>query len=127
MDRSPLNTVTVHLQDGADVTVPEPAWCVGGHGLQVEVLADVLHDGPEISFAVETPHGFAEALPAALSQFPFASDPQQRVPAVTVLVGDNWERFSPAGVAELADGLVVYAARLRALGAELTRIIDSGT
>lgn len=126
MDGSPLNGVIVHLADGTDADVPEPAWCVADHGLPVERLADVLHDGREISFAVETPHGSAEVLPASMGQFPFATDPALRVPAVTVLVGDSWERFSPEGVEELADGLVVYAGRLRALGAQLAAILLSG-
>ncbi|OKI14216.1 hypothetical protein [Streptomyces sp. CB03911] len=118
--------VTILLGNGETATVPEPAWCTTSHDEQVERLADVLHEGPEIGFTVRTPYGFAESLQAALGQFPFASDPELRVPAVTVLVGDSWERFSPAGVVELADGLVVYAGRLRALGVELAAILAAG-
>ncbi|GAA4866148.1 DUF6907 domain-containing protein [Kitasatospora terrestris] len=113
--------VTVVTCDHGPVTFDEPDWCATPHehgGAKV----DVFHDGPEIGLSVQSRQGRSRILQAALTQFPFASDPARRVPYVTVLVDGTWQGFDSAGLRELAEGLVGYAGRLRDLAAELDRI-----
>lgn len=114
-------TVTVRLAGGTVVTVDEPAWCVGRHedGLALE---DLLHDGPEITLTVPTGRGEVRLLNAALTQCPYAAGPEGRRTVVTVLLADDWVRFDPEGLRDLAARLVVYAGRLRDLGRELAEV-----
>lgn len=113
--------VTVRLVDGGEVTVPEPAWCVG-HGEAAASLVDLVHDGPEIGLEVRTRRGEVRVLQAAIAAYPHASDPARRGPVGTVLLGDQWYEMGPADLTGLAEGLTGYASRLRAMAGELRQL-----
>ena len=114
-------TVTVRLADGSTVTVDEPDWCSSRHedGLALE---DLFHEGPELTMSVPTGRGEVRVLNAALTQYPYAVRPEDRRTVVTVLLADDWRRFDPDGLRDLAARLVVYAGSLRDLGRELAAV-----
>ncbi|MDH6141058.1 hypothetical protein P3T35_003071 [Kitasatospora sp. GP30] len=111
----------VRLNNGELVSLPEPNWCVFQHhdGLHAE---DIFHEGPETAFTVDAPNGRFELLGASVTAYPFASTPAARVPHVTVDLGSGFGSFDPAGLRDLAAGLVVHAGRLRDLATVLERL-----
>lgn len=114
-------TVTVRTLDRGTVTIDEPEWCDSRHedGLALE---DLLHDGRELTLSVPTGNGEVRLLNAALTQYPYATRPEDRRTVVTVLLADGWVRFDPDGLRDVAARLVVYAGSLRDLGRELAAV-----
>jgi hypothetical protein len=113
--------VTVRLDTGSSVTVPEPGWCEGVHA-EGEALADLFHEGPEIGLQVETRLGSVEILTASLVEYPHAADLFRRSPAVSVLLADGFHEMGPGELRALATGLMLHADRLRGMALELTRL-----
>lgn len=120
-----MSAVTVRLDTGSSVTVLEPDWCRGVHS-QGEALTDLFHEGPEIGLQVETRRGAVEILTASLVEYPHASDPARRLPAVSVLLADGFYEMGPAELLALASGLVLHADRLRDVAGELARLRRAG-
>lgn len=118
-------TTQVRLIDGTTITVPEPAWCLGQHD-QDGHLVDLIHDGPETALTVDTRHGPEQVLQAALTQYPYSTDPDDRQTLVTVLLSSGWQRFDPDGLHILADSLGRRAMELRILARQLAELRHTG-
>lgn len=64
-------TVILQTLDHGEVTVPEPAWCIGHDDDLVGHLADITHNGPVITADVLTArYGRTQILEARISQAP---------------------------------------------------------
>lgn len=113
-------TITVHTLDHGPVTLPEPAWCIGGHE-DGGHRADILHTGPDVVLAFHGQHITA----AGLVQSPYAGDASPhlggRTPGVSVSVIGR--TLDPAAVYELAARLDGYADQLRDLADQLTEVL----
>lgn len=109
-------TVTVPTTDHGDVTMPEPAWCVGHAGLRPECRVDLNHLGPEHQLG---PVG-SPLFVALLSQYPFGSSRCKTGLYVEPLAVPR--THDPADLDELAASLVESAAQLRHLARELAAL-----
>ncbi|MFD7443898.1 DUF6907 domain-containing protein [Streptomyces sp. NPDC059909] len=114
-------TVTVPTIDRGDVTIPEPAWCVGHTDSPREYYVDLSHRGPEHLV------GPAEAplFVAMLAQNPHGSGGGQTGLLVeTVHIART---MTPGELDELAAGLVESAAQLRHLARQLAALGTGGS
>lgn len=115
-------TVVVPTSDHGEVTVSEPAWCLGLHLDQHGGnRADIAHDGPLYALRFRG----RELLGAALVAYPFAES-SPRGPAVAVDLGGDVATVDLGGLRELAVGLIDHAAALRHLARELEDIEEAG-
>jgi hypothetical protein len=99
-------TVTVPTLDHGDVTLPEPAWCIG-HDPRPEYRADIGHRGPDIEIGTAGEPLFI----ATLTQHPFGGGDHQI--GLHVDPVDITSTYTPAELDQLAAGLVEAAAQLR--------------
>jgi hypothetical protein len=115
-------TVNVDLLVTKSLEIDEPDWCAGHHGDGAQFKPDITHYGPEHTIA-------ANGIPvcrALISQAPFASSEENREVCLYVEECDFTGSYTPDEVEQLANALVLAADRLRALGLDLTRILDGG-
>jgi hypothetical protein len=99
--------VTVPTLDHGDITVPEPAWCVGHADQPRGFRVDLTHRGPEIPIGLANEPLFV----ALASQHPFSSGSRQVGLYVEDI--DIANTYTPAELDQLAAGLVEAAAQLR--------------
>lgn len=120
--RAPFDTVTVTTRDHGQVTVPEPAWCLGDHSAQNGgYRTDIVHDGPETPLVFRG-HGL---LHAGLVAYPHAQI-MPRGPFVSVELGVDPVSLDQAGLDDLAAGLIGHAGVLRGLGRQLAALTEGG-
>ncbi|SOB84219.1 DUF6907 domain-containing protein [Streptomyces sp. 1331.2] len=120
-------TATVHTWDQGMVTVPCPPWCLGTHEDGLD-LVDLAHEGPETALTLVTHRGPVRLLDAALCQYPYSSNLDDRGVKLSVLLGlDGWHRLAPADVYALAETLTARAVELRALARQLAELQSGGT
>ncbi|GGV86804.1 hypothetical protein GCM10010294_67900 [Streptomyces griseoloalbus] len=78
-------TVILDTVDHGEVTVPEPAWCVGHDDDLVGYLADVTHNGPTITAAAVTArYGRTQILEARTTQAPHGEIRPEPLPLLYV-------------------------------------------
>jgi hypothetical protein len=78
-------TVVLQTIDHGEVTVPEPAWCIGHDDDLVEYLADITHDGPVITAdATTTRYGRERIMEARISQAPHGEIRPEPLPLLHV-------------------------------------------
>ncbi|MFF7982307.1 DUF6907 domain-containing protein [Streptomyces sp. NPDC007901] len=121
-------TVQVGILTVRTLEIDEPDWCAGHPDLdsdeaRAQFKPDVTHYGEE--HVLEAPNGDA-LLKVMLAQSPYAELAPTTV-ELYVEAGDYAGGCDPEGIEELADSLVDAAAKLRALGRQLARILDGGT
>ncbi|MFJ9440331.1 DUF6907 domain-containing protein [Kitasatospora sp. NPDC101235] len=120
-DPTHIRTATVHTHDQGPVTGPCPSWCLGTHQDGLD-LVDLAHEGPATALTADVPLGSVQLLDAALCQYPYSSNPDDREVKVAVLLGTGWHRLDHDGLRMLAAQLVVHAGRLRDLAAQLRSV-----
>lgn len=111
-------TVTVPTLDHGDITIPEPAWCIGHTEDPPQLRSDTGHVGPAHPMVFEE----NELAYAALVQDPFAEHSDRGVGAV-VEMGGIGHRLDPAELDALAAVLVDYAGTLRHLARHLSALV----
>lgn len=106
-------TVTLQTLDHGEVTVPEPAWCLGHDGTDVGTMAEISHEGPD-SFAVVESADLGEVplLKANLTQGPYLDREPELFPLLAV-EGIEPASFNSAQLRAVAARLVVFAGHLR--------------
>ncbi|MFJ2949137.1 DUF6907 domain-containing protein [Streptomyces sp. NPDC087226] len=78
-------TVILNTLDHGEVTVPEPAWCIGHDDDLVGYLADITHNGPVITAdAVTARYGRTPLLEARISQAPHGEIRPEPLPLLYV-------------------------------------------
>ncbi|MFF3377170.1 DUF6907 domain-containing protein [Streptomyces sp. NPDC002680] len=112
-------TVTLQTLDCGEVTVDEPAWCLGHDGEQVVQRVDITHVGRTVAAEVETDGGTIEFLPARIAWGPFAELRPEPYPLADV---DDFPAMGPGQLREFAAELALHAGRLYALSNELDRL-----
>lgn len=117
-------TIVLPTIDHGDVTIPEPAWCVGHTDHRPGYRCDILHRGPDVALTFRG-HWIGDA---TLVQSPFAqtSNPELGGPTPGVSVSLIDRTLNPVGVYELATAIEEYAGRLRSLAYELAVILAGG-
>lgn len=118
-------TVTLPTLDAGEVTLPEPAWCIGHPDHQPnDHRADIHHRGPDVTLTFRGHH----ITDACLVQTPFTTvdvpELSSRTPGVSVSVIAR--TLDPAGLDALAAAFVEYAAVLRHQARELAVILAGG-
>ncbi|MEV7125854.1 hypothetical protein [Streptomyces sp. NPDC093260] len=117
-------TVTVTTIDHGDVTVYEPAWCLGVHPTE-GYRADIEHRGQPIRLKADTAcHGEVEVLDVFLYQRPFAE--QSSTAPVAVVALDEWHEFDAAQLAEFGAALTAFVAGPLHDLAEQLRLLEGG-
>lgn len=112
-------TVSLQTLDSGEVTIREPAWCVGHDGDEVLHLRDVSHEGPTVVGRVETVRGVEEILPAHLSWGPFGELQPEPEPVAAV---HGLPSMGPDELRGLAAEVALHAGRLYSLANDLDRI-----
>jgi hypothetical protein len=119
-------TVTLQTQDRGEVTVTEPAWCVGHDDEYVGYLADVTHNGRRAGAQVATEqHGIVDFLDVHISHAPHRELVPEPHPVVSVAL-DCHQDFTAEDGTKFARGLRVAAARLERIVAEAQRFRGGG-
>ncbi|MEV5353266.1 hypothetical protein [Streptomyces sp. NPDC052693] len=108
--------VTLQTVDRGEVTVPEPAWCVGHEGDPVSHFTDITHTGRTVALRFDGNRLMA----ARLSWAPFAQ--QQPEPHPLVRVDDLPLGLDPQETRELAARAGLYAGELYRLANEADRL-----
>ncbi|MFF9861103.1 DUF6907 domain-containing protein [Streptomyces tendae] len=112
-------TVTLQTLDSGEVTIREPAWCIGHDGEEILHLRDVSHEGPAVAAEFTTARGTEEILPAQLSWGPFGELQAEPQPVVSVA---GMPSMGPAELRDLAAEVALHAGRLYSLANQLDRI-----
>ncbi|MFK0151180.1 DUF6907 domain-containing protein [Streptomyces sp. NPDC090493] len=115
-------TAVVNILVTKPLEIDEPDWCKGHSNDRAEFKPDITHYGTEHVMAA--PNGDA-LLRVMLAQAPYSEHFATTV-ELYVEAGDFTGGCDPEGIEELADSLVDAAAKLRALGRQLARILDGG-
>jgi hypothetical protein len=113
-------TITLPTADYGDVTLPEPAWCVGHESVPGDMRADILHQGPDVELVfrghvIDT---------AGLVESPFAELPGG---GLGVSVGLLGKTLDPVALYDFAAALDAHADQLRGLADQLDTLLGGGT
>ncbi|MFF7192674.1 DUF6907 domain-containing protein [Streptomyces sp. NPDC008079] len=113
-------TVTVPTSDHGDVTIPEPAWCIGiGHDVP-NLRAEIAHQGEPFDITVNTARGPRRLLELMLWQDPFPSPASPHGATVyqvaRLLDGDHFG-YDFAGLEGLVTDLLEAAGTVRRIAA----------
>lgn len=110
-------SVILDTVDRGEVTVPEPAWCIGHDNERVGHFTDITHNGPFITAdAVTAQYGHAQIMEARITQAPHGTIRPEPLPLLYVHIHVD------ATVA-IEDGRNVTRA-LRAAAARIDRALD---
>lgn len=112
-------TVTLQTVDHGELTVPEPAWCLGHEGEPVGYRADICHKGRVVAAEYEADHDTVQFLPARISWGPFGELQPEPYPVADV---EEFPPMSPEQLRELAAEVALHAGRLYRLSNELDRL-----
>lgn len=122
-------TANVRIWGGTSITIPEPAWCTGQHGLNHkhgDHPEDLAHTSAETAVTVTRPSGETETLLSAwIASNPFSSDqPEPR--ATIALPSGDIEDLDEAGLDRLAAELHSAARFIEQLRNQLTTTKQAG-
>ncbi|MGW3408093.1 DUF6907 domain-containing protein [Streptomyces sp. NPDC000888] len=109
-------TVTVDTDDRGEITIPEPAWCLGHDDEPIGYRADVTHKGRRIVAEFESDRGPIPFLPARISWAPFSELHPEPFPVADV---EDFPAMTPAQLRELAAETARHADRLYRLADDL--------
>lgn len=112
-------TITLPTEDHGDVTLDEPAWCVGHESAPGDLRADILHQGPDVALVFRG-HDIGDA---SLVEAPFAELPGGGLGVSVSLLGRT---LDPVQVYDLAATLDAHADRLRDLADQLHALLAGG-
>ena len=118
-------TITLHTADHGEITIPEPAWCIGHPNHRPDdQRADILHQGPDVALVFRG-HDIGDA---ALVQSPFSTleipELCSSTPGVSVSLISR--TLDPVGLYDFAATLDGYADRLRDLADQLHALLGGG-
>ena len=105
-------TVVLDTLDHGEVTVPEPAWCIGHDDELVGYLADIGHNGP----AITARYGRTPLMEACITQAPHGELRPEQLPVLAVHLDID-------ATVDSEDGRHLARA-LRAAAARLDRALD---
>lgn len=108
-------TVTLQTLDSGEITIAEPAWCVGHDSEEVRLRVDVSHVGATVA----AEYAGLQFLPACISWGPFAERRPEPYPLADV---DEFPSMEPDELRELAAEVGLHAGRLYSKANELDRI-----
>ncbi|MFF7763153.1 DUF6907 domain-containing protein [Streptomyces griseorubiginosus] len=115
-------TVTLPTEDHGDVTLPEPAWCVGHADHRPESYrTDLTHYGPEHRLTYNGEPLFV----LMLAQSPLSERASRTVEAYVEESGFTGS-LDPAGLYDLAAALDSAADQMRAFADQLTAVLAEG-
>ncbi|MFE4701442.1 DUF6907 domain-containing protein [Streptomyces sp. NPDC056738] len=119
-------TVTVQTLDSGEVTVPEPAWCLGHDDENVSYLADLTHNGARTTAPLVTAkYGLAQIMHAYISHAPHAQQQPEPKPLLSFLL-DGHGDLDPADGHNLARALRVAAVRIERMATDLDHLRGEG-
>ncbi|MFE9736531.1 DUF6907 domain-containing protein [Streptomyces sp. NPDC006477] len=113
-----VRMISLPTIDHETVSLVEPSWCAGHANHVPEYRVDLCHTGPEHDLTFDG----AAFLTTALTQDPYAIDPERRRTGLYVEQADFSATLDPAEVRQLAATLTVHAMHLRTLADQLTAI-----
>ncbi|HEY9372197.1 DUF6907 domain-containing protein [Streptomyces sp.] len=115
-------TVTLHTVDHGEVTVPEPAWCIGHSWQPNPHRADITHNSTRVKAAATTDGaGRVHLLHAYISHSPHLEIEPEPHPVVSVDLGCT-DDFAAEDIPQLAEGLRSAARVLENVAAEAIRL-----
>ncbi|WP_329292882.1 DUF6907 domain-containing protein [Streptomyces pseudovenezuelae] len=115
-------TVTLATHDRGEVTVDEPAWCVGHDGEPVGHLTDITHNGAEtVGPIVTAKYGPSQIMTARISHAPHAETQPEPFPLLSFEL-DGHGDLDPADGHALARALRLAAVRVDRASVELEKI-----
>ena len=115
-------TVTLQTVDAGEVTVPEPAWCIGHSWQPNPHRADITHNSTRVKAAATTDGaGRVHLLHARISHSPYLEIEPEPHPVVSVDLGCT-EDFTAEDIPQLAEGLRSAARVLENVAAEAIRL-----
>lgn len=115
-------TVTIDTVDRGDVTVPEPAWCIGHAWQPNPHRSDITHNSPRVKAAATTDGaGRVHLLKAYISHAPYLELQPEPHPIVSVDLGCT-DDFAAEDIPQLAEGLRSAAQVLENVAAEAIRL-----
>ncbi|MEU5394537.1 DUF6907 domain-containing protein [Streptomyces tibetensis] len=114
--------VTLQTVDQGDVTVPEPAWCLGHDGEPVGHFADITHNGrPITADAVTAGHGQLEVAHGYITHAPHAVQQPEPHPVLYIAL-DLHASFDPEDGRHATRALRVAATRFDRALADLAHL-----
>jgi hypothetical protein len=112
-------TVTRDTIDHGEVTVDEPAWCIGHDDDTIGYFADITHNGPPITAPIVTArYGPSKIMTARISHAPHAVEQPEPYPVLGVELDAHGD-LGPADGRNLIRALHLAAARVERAVAEL--------
>lgn len=115
-------TVTIETVDAGDVTVPEPAWCIGHSWQPNPHRVDITHNSTRVKAAATTDGaGRVHLLHAYISHAPLLETVPEPHPIVSVQL-ECTEDFAAEDIPQLAEGLRSAARVLENVAAEAIRL-----
>lgn len=114
-------TVTLQTLDHGEVTVPEPAWCMGHDGELVCPRSEVSHEGPEITAVVAE----APLMRANLTHAPFLEIEPEPHPLVYVEALEA-ASYDADGLRELVAAGRAFLDQLEAMAGQLDALAEGG-
>ncbi|MBL3670181.1 hypothetical protein JL475_30220 [Streptomyces sp. M2CJ-2] len=109
--------VVLDTLDSGEVTVPEPAWCVGHDDDTVGYLADITHNGATTTVAAVTArYGHLPVMDARITQAPHGQQQPELLPLLAI-------RVDVDATVDLEDGRHLTQA-LRAAAVRIDRALD---
>lgn len=115
-------TVTLETVDHGDVTVPEPAWCIGHSWQPNPHRADITHNSVRVKAAAMTDgHGRVHLLHAYITHAPHAEIRPEPHPLVSVQL-ECTEDFAAEDIPQLIEGLQTAERVLANVAAEAIRL-----
>lgn len=112
-------TVTLQTLDRGEITIPEPAWCIGHQDRQPEDYVDTLHLGPDVELRF---HGHLIGT-AGLVQSPLGETLTREVGVSVSLLSQT---LDPVALYSLAATLDAHADELRSLADQLDTLLGGG-
>lgn len=118
--------VTLMTIDQGDVTVPEPAWCLGHNDEPVGHLADITHNGrPITAHAVTAAHGQIEVAHGCISHAPHGVLQPEPHPVLYIAL-DLHNSFDPEDGRNVTRALRVAATRFDRALTDLAHLRGEG-
>jgi hypothetical protein len=119
-------TVTLQTLDQGEVTVPEPAWCLGHDDEDVSYLADLTHHSVRTTAPLVTAkHGLSQIMTAYISHAPHAQQRPEPKPLLSFLLDAHGD-LDPADGHNLARALRIAAVRIERMAADLGHLRGEG-
>lgn len=120
-------TVTLETFDHGDVTVPEPAWCIGHSWQSNPHRADITHNSTRVKAAATTDRaGRVHLLKAYISHAPHLEIQPEPHPVVSVQL-ECIEDFTAEDIPQLIEGLRSAERVLQNIAAEAIRLRGEGS